>query len=240
MRGEKLKNNAGILLTVAILWAIGGAFGLVQFSGAGLPTALADDNPCNPVAPGAAAVPAPGEGDSGVPWDTAADFAAAVDEHGNPCNPCGGAGQAGKVRIEDALDYLNGGFEKTTGFVQSAAHGNRLLLTFVSPAEAAEAYRHNARLVRRGGMDFQAYPEGTVILSQSFHRTGDGRPSHRGPIFLMKKEAPGYDTSGNDWRYQMAQPDMTTIADGNTGNMRFCKSCHMSKRGQDFVFSVDR
>ena len=138
-------------------------------------------------------------------------------------------------------DYRAGGYEKTTGFVSSASHGNRLVVTYVAPASAARIYRANAKLVRSGANSgFKPFPVGTTIVKESFQKKSSGGPGSRGPLFVMRKEAAGYDPSGNDWRYGFTRPDHRIIGDGFTGPVAFCKACHSTMRDRDFVFAVDR
>ena len=145
------------------------------------------------------------------------------------------------AKLDFGVDYRGGGYEKTTGFVSSASHGNRLVVTYVTPASAAKIYRANAALVRQGKKSgFESFPAGTTIVKESFQKNNSGGPGSRGPLFVMKKEGSGYDASGGDWRYGFARPDLRLIGDGFTGPVAFCKACHMTMRDQDYVFAVDR
>jgi hypothetical protein len=149
--------------------------------------------------------------------------------------------QATRARLEFGTDYMSNKFEKTTGFVSSASHGNRLVVTYVSPPAAAQVYRENAAKVRSGNTaNMKSFPQGTVIVKESFQKTREGAPAAKGPIFVMKKEESGYDPSGNNWRYGFAQPDMRLIGEGFTGPVAFCKACHAAMKNQDFVYAVDR
>jgi hypothetical protein len=131
-------------------------------------------------------------------------------------------------------DYLT--WEQTTGYVNSAAHGNRLLVTYVTPPDAAKVYRGNAALVRnnrQGG--FQPFPPGTQIVAESFRKGSQGKPGPRGPLFLMKKEA-----AGGGWQYAFAAPDFRLLGEGTTGRVAFCQACHETGAARDAVFAVDR
>ncbi len=241
MNRERRNRRAGILLTVAVIWGVTAGLYVVLSSGFGANPASADENPCNPVTPsaGAASLAAPGEDDSHIPWDVGDANPCNPDVAVNPCNPCGG-GEA-KVKLDYMTSYRDEGFVRASGFVESRAHGDRLTLTYVAPDEAAAIYRQNAKLVRLGqGTGFQPYPAGTVIIQESFQKNDDGAPGSRGPFYAMTKEEPGYDSAGNDWRYGQARADLTKIGDGKLGNMRYCRSCHQTKHGQDFVFARDR
>jgi len=186
-------------------------------------------NPCNPCA----AKANPCAAKAANPCNPCATQA-------NPCNPCGGA-QASPAAgtIGWGKDYVT--YDRTTGFVPSASHGGRLVVTYVSPAGAAAAYRANARLVRAGSNSgFRDYPTGTVIVKESFERGPDGKPARRGPVFFMRKEAAGYDASGENWRYAFTQADFTLIGEGVKGNVAFCKACHAAVQNRHFVYAQDR
>ncbi len=145
------------------------------------------------------------------------------------------------AKLDYGTNYRDGSFEKTTGFVSSASHGNRLVVTYISPAASARIYRANAAKVRAGNpCNMGSFPAGTTIVKESFMKDREGGPGRKGPLFVMKKEGDGYDSSGNNWRYGFTRPDYRVIGDGFTGPVAFCKACHMSMRNQDFVFAVDR
>jgi hypothetical protein len=280
MNQEFIMRRAGILLAVAVFWAVAGAVGLALYADLGAPSVAQAQganpcNPCNPCAPKGAANPCnpcaakgnpcnpcaaktnpcnpcnPCSPKQANPCNPCAPKAAnpcnpCAAKPGvnpcNPCNPCGGGGAAATgAKLTIGADYLSGSFEKTTGYVPSASHGDRLVVTWVYPAAAAKAYRANAAKVRaKQTSGMQAFPAGTVIVKESFVKQANGSPGSRGPIFVMKKEATGYDPSGGDWRYSMAQPDMRLIGEGFTGPVAFCKACHATMKDQDFVFAVDR
>jgi len=188
-------------------------------------------NPCNPCAPKAANPCAP---KAANPCNPCAPKAA------NPCNPCSPKAAAQAVSlVEWGRDYSV--YQRTTGFVESASHGGRLVVTFVAPKSAADAYRVNAKLVRdKQSQGFKLFPAGTVIVKESFVKDGKGGPGQRGPVFFMRKEKAGYDPEGGNWRYAFTQPDFTLIAEGKTGDVAFCRSCHLAVKARDFVYAVDR
>ena len=99
----------------------------------------------------------------------------------------------------------------------------------------------NAKLVRQrktGG--FTKFPVGTIIAKDSFIKTKGGKPGSRGPILFMRKEKPGYDPSGGDWRYAFTRPDFSLIGEGKSGNVAFCKACHTAVKNRDYVYAVAR
>jgi len=289
----------------------------------------------------------------------------------NPCNPCGGGGGGAPwertgPRLGWGTDYRT--YPRAAGPEPSGPHGNRTVVTYVAPREAAQVYAHNARLVRQnrtGG--FRPYPVGTVLVLESFNRAaapamagaaGPGQPAGGGaatgaagnpcaapqapakpgnpcaaaakaanpcvapanpcaaagasnpcnpcaaktanpcaaparpanpcaaatranpcnpcaapgkaanpcaaanrltaafsprrpaaslpgradlapgPVFLMKKEPPGYDGRGGDWRYAATDPALrVSIGEGRDGPVGFCKECHATAQTRDFVFA---
>jgi hypothetical protein len=116
-----------------------------------------------------------------------------------------------------------------------------LVVTFVAPKNAADVYRANAKLVRENkSSGFKPFPAGTVIVKESFLKDDKGGPGQRGPVFFMRKEKAGYDNDGGNWRYAFTQPDFSLIAEGNSGDVAFCRTCHLAVKNRDFVYAVDR
>ncbi|MBI4083244.1 MAG: cytochrome P460 family protein [Candidatus Lambdaproteobacteria bacterium] len=151
---------------------------------------------------------------------------------GAPPGPAGGPMTYGS-------DYAS--YEQVTGYVISAAHGNRYVVTYIYPPAAAELFRENAKLVRTGsGKGFNPYPVGTVLVQASWQKAPDGRPGPPAPLFLMKKEPDGFDPTGGDWRYGIARPGMVLVGDGIAGPVDFCKQCHAAAQVRDHVYAVDR
>ena len=133
-------------------------------------------------------------------------------------------------------DYRN--WRQVSGFVLSPAHGNRLVVVYASPAEAAKVFLSNAERVRlRQNPPFKAYPPGTMIAMETWLRTQNGMPGKPGPLFFMRKE-PGYDPQGGDWEYGFTRRDMSIIGTGNTGNMAFCQECHRQAGARDFIWAT--
>ena len=166
----------------------------------------------------------------------------------NPCNPCSAKrANPRKARGKRKQAKLIGWgknyviYERTTGFVSSASHGGRLVVSYVAPKKAAQIYRRNANLVRKKRKSgYQAFPVGTIIAKESFVKDKKGEPGKRGPVFFMRKEAKGYDPGGGDWSYAFTRPDFTLIGEGKTGNVAFCRACHVIVKNRDMVYAVDR
>lgn len=244
-------------------------------------TARQAANPCNPgyTTPRRAANPCnPGSTTARQAANPCNPGSATPRASANPCNP--GAGSAGLAPWERKGPPLSWGAQYATyrrvGRVAlSRPHGNRFVVTYVRPEEAARVYERNGRLAEKAESgDFQDYPVGTVIVQETQTRpapvgpTGatvaapnplsarvpppgkadnppvGGKPGSGslspGPLFLMKKEAPGYDPQGRDWRYAATGRDMRiTIGNGNSGRVGFCKECHSAAEARDFVYATN-
>ncbi|MBI3992106.1 MAG: cytochrome P460 family protein [Candidatus Lambdaproteobacteria bacterium] len=149
------------------------------------------------------------------------------------------AGNAPGQRISWGTDYRT--YAKVTGYVNSLEHGNRLGVTYASPAEGATIYRQNSALVREnksGG--FSNYPVGTVVVMETWLKSASGAPTTQGPIFFMRKERGGFDPEGRDWFYGFTDAKLNLIAEGRDGRVTFCRGCHVSVANRDAVFAVDR
>lgn len=205
------------------------------------------ENPCNPCSTATATTARDGGGENPCNPDNAAsneNGESVLVKESNPCNPCSaggkpvGFGRSGGT-MNWAKDYRS--WPVVSGYVKSASHGNRLVQTFITPAESASIFKNNSRLVlERRNRGFQPYPQGTRIVQESWIRNDTGAPGAPGPIFFMRKETPGYDDEGGDWHYGMARKDMTVIGEGKTSGMSVCKECHTKARSRDYVFSADR
>lgn len=201
------------------------------------------ENPCNPCA--ADATNSSGENPCN-PDNPASDEngESVLAKESNPCNPCSaggkpvGFGRSGGT-MSWAKDYHS--WPVVSGYVKSASHGNRLVQTFITPAESARIFKNNSKLVlERRNRGFQPYPQGTRIVQESWLRNDTGAPGAPGPIFFMRKETSGYDDESGDWHFGMAREDMTVIVEGKTSGMSVCKECHAKARSRDYVFSADR
>jgi hypothetical protein len=101
----------------------------------------------------------------------------------------------------------------------SRVHGNRWVEVWVSEA-GADAY-----------LDGGAIPVGTVVVKASWSNEG-GRPGAPGPIFVMRKEAPGYAPEHEDWYHAIhwAEPDegAPLYWRGRSPKVAYCYDCHDS------------
>ena len=192
------------------------------------PRAANQDNPCNPCNPRAA--------NKDNPCNPCNPRAANQD---NPCNPCGGGSTQGVTAgeiISWGRDYRK--FEKVSDFIISLDHGNRFVVSYISPKEAAKIFRHNASLNRSGKKDgFRSYPEGTVIVEESWARNPGGKPEELGPLFLMRKEKGSNQKSEDSWRYGFTRPDFSVVAEGRGGKVAYCGQCHQQARNRDYIFA---
>jgi hypothetical protein len=150
---------------------------------------------------------------------------------------------AGAQPVEPRLfwgaDYAR--WSLVTGYFVSDSHDNRWVRVGVSNPAAAAVYRENAERIRTAnGEGLRAYPVGSILSMESFERTADFKVGARGPVFFMRKEPPGFDPDGGDWRYGMLNPDNSLIVDGKDRSATLCRRCHGVAIARDFVFSKDR
>ncbi len=101
---------------------------------------------------------------------------------------------------------------------RSATHGSRFVSNYANAT--AKSY---GEYERSGPM-----PEGSILAKDSFAVTQRGDVTI-GPLFLMRKMAPGFNADTGDWRYTMIMPDGSvfgvTNAEGSE-RVRFCADCH--------------
>ena len=159
----------------------------------------------------------------------------------NPDNPAIAGPELDFIRGDgDTLSWGHDfrSWQQVTGYQLSAAHGSRVVLTYVQPAAAAKVFLHNAEQVRlRQTRNFKPYPPGTMIALESWLRSDTGAPGKPGPLFFMQKEN-GFDPPAGDWKYGFTRRDLTVIGLGNSGNMAFCKECHSKAQSRDYIWAT--
>ncbi len=194
------------------------------------------DNPCNPGSARRAAV----NGDN--PCNPCNPRRAALnsDNPCNPCNPCA-AGQRKKGparKIGWGQDYRT--FDKVNDLELSLDHGNRLVVSYVSPKSSARIFRRNAQRARSNRKTgYRDYPVGTVIVEESWDRDPAGKKEDVGLLFFMKKEKSDTDPSGGKWRYGYTRSDFSVLGEGSKGKVGYCAQCHSDAKGRDYVFTRD-
>jgi hypothetical protein len=89
----------------------------------------------------------------------------------------------------------------------------------------------------------EAMPVGSVLAKDSFAATKAGG-HYPGPLFLMRKMAPGFDPAAGDWQYAMVMPDGSLFGVSGGDNeqaVKFCGACHqLTAESQDHLFFVPR
>jgi class 3 adenylate cyclase len=113
----------------------------------------------------------------------------------------------------------------------SATHGKRYVNNYAN--DAAKAY---GRFEEAGTL-----PVGSVLAKDSFEVTDRGDVV-TGPLTLMEKMQPGFNSEGRDWRYTMIMPDGalfgTTNGEGSE-RVEFCVECHIAAGDeQDHLFFI--
>ena len=120
-------------------------------------------------------------------------------------------------RLGPATDYRFWRRYNTAPY-RSATHGSRYVSNYANAT--AKSY---GGYERSGPM-----PEGSILAKDSFAVTKRGDVTI-GPLFLMRKMAPGFDADTGAWRYTMVMPDGSifgvTNAEGSE-RVRFCADCH--------------
>jgi hypothetical protein len=129
---------------------------------------------------------------------------------------------------------------QVTGYILSRSHGYRLAEIRVTPRPAAQIHVFNGQLVRHKKEGFQGYPVGTVLVMRTWEVGPEFKRGAPGPLFFMRKEAPGYDPEGGDWRYAMTRADLAVLAEGKEGRVTACRTCHLAVRARDYVPATDR
>lgn len=110
---------------------------------------------------------------------------------------------------------------------RSATHGERFVNNYANAAAAS--YGSGATM-----------PVGAILAKDAFTVTAEGG-IHPAALALMEKMAPGFDADGNDWRYVLILPEGDIVGiTGDVGDehVRFCRDCHRTAAGTDFLFLV--
>ncbi len=114
----------------------------------------------------------------------------------------------------------------TTGVLGKAHEGSSGFREVYVNAKGAGASSGSASL---------PYPEGTIIVKDSFKNAGGGKGALTA-VTLMVKRSGGYDAENGDWEYIMLTPKMKVQAQGR---LSACISCHLAAEN-DFVFTDRR
>ncbi|MCU0690964.1 MAG: cytochrome P460 family protein [Polyangiaceae bacterium] len=78
-------------------------------------------------------------------------------------------------------------------------------------------------------------PEGTVSIKEVY---GNSAGSLDGYAVMVKKEA-GYDTTNNDWYYEMRDADGNVKTNPPAGKIAGCIGCHSAAKGKDYLAGWD-
>jgi hypothetical protein len=147
--------------------------------------------------------------------------------------------QSSGEKLTWGADYSK--WKLASGFVISPSHGSRYFRVYGNTREAANLYRFNGERLRyRDGEGTAKFPVGTVLAMETFDITADNKAGKKGPVFFMRKEAPGFDDAGGDWRYGMMNTEGAALVDGKDGHATECRKCHAQASARDFVFAKDR
>jgi hypothetical protein len=111
---------------------------------------------------------------------------------------------------------------------RSSTHGARFVNNYANKLGRAYGAFENA-----GEM-----PVGAVVVKDSFSATVDGE-IFAGPLFVMEKMEPGFNTASSDWRYAMIMPDGSLFGEtggANAESVEFCIACHSTREAYDNLF----
>ncbi len=115
-----------------------------------------------------------------------------------------------------------------TGFLSGVHDGNRAYrVVYVN--ETGEA-------VNRGQQGFP-YPEGTILLKESFNNERDLNADRNADLTLMIKLAQGMSPATGDWEY--IRPDGAR-GTGSSDLGAFCRDCHLYAAATDYNFMNSR
>jgi len=169
----------------------------------------------------------------------------------NPCNPCAAAAAAPELTEEELTaaynciypkmvkGYAKAGIPAAKGYkkwakrfsrvaYQSDTHGGRMVNNYAN-STGKKAYAKFE--------DLKKAPQGSVFIKDSFSIGKNGSVS-AGPIFLMEKKKPGFDSENNDWRYYLILPNGSlfgTTNGKNSAGVKFCIDCHRGGEDTDFL-----
>ncbi len=112
-----------------------------------------------------------------------------------------------------------------TDFLGSAHEG---------PSGFREVYVNDAgESVGLGQVDFP-YPEGTIVVKESFAPDSSGKKGNLTGLTIMVKREAGYDPDNSDWEYLMTSADGAVQMQGKVG---MCIDCHTGAYDTDYVFT---
>lgn len=77
------------------------------------------------------------------------------------------------------------------------------------------------------------YPEGTILVKESFKDSG-GKKGDLANITIMVKREGGFDSGNGDWEYLMTNQAKAVQMQGALG---MCINCHAQASDSDFVFT---
>ena len=78
------------------------------------------------------------------------------------------------------------------------------------------------------------FPEGSIVLKDTYYIDRDGGRGRRWNITVMRKRAEGYDSENGDWEYVTAGPTKFIRLQGRAP---LCIECHVYAEDRDYVFT---
>jgi hypothetical protein len=77
-------------------------------------------------------------------------------------------------------------------------------------------------------------PEGSVAIKTEATDEGE----HFTTMVMVKRE-PGYDPEGNDWYYEVRNPDGSLDESPAPGRIGLCRGCHGGGQATDYLLAFD-
>ena len=175
---------------------------------------------------------------------TRAQTSSAPNSHmmlANPANISGDRADAvyGAIRQNMRAHYLASG-DPVTGAYQNWRRYNKV--PYRSSQHGGLFVNHYANATAADYGKYESLgnlPAGAIVVKDSFIVT-EGGEVMTGPLFLMEKREPGFNTASNDWLFMMVQPTgaLAGITNGNnSAAVQFCADCHnKAPKGHNNLF----
>ncbi|MGE0175026.1 MAG: hypothetical protein AB7T49_19690 [Oligoflexales bacterium] len=149
------------------------------------------------------------------------------------CISCHAAGKSTDYLAGTKLDSSTSGSKGPGSFVADYASSSQFFTQMSGEVDGKSPhgrvqiwYSANVKsLISSSGFKV---PEGTVAVKRFHNAGGSG-------LAVMVKKAAGYDSSGNDWYYEMRDSYGNVMSDPAPGKIEMCRSCHAAASAKDYL-----
>lgn len=145
----------------------------------------------------------------------------------------GGSSDPDATAVDSFSDYTNWHRVNTSPITGDTTGG--LGNAHEGSSGLREVYINSVGSAASSGTSALPYPEGTIVVKESFKSDGGEKGKLTGITVMAKREA-GYDPENGDWEYLNVKPDLKVSAQGRLSG---CVSCH-SASDDDYVFTSSR